>query len=130
MCNYEVIDTGSVSSTVSLIDIVACKYNSPVTNDYIVTVYIPPYIFYQDFELFCESFELFIINKQTILLLRDFNLPHFTRNSVACPKVTTFSLLYNSLQLKQYNNKVNCDDRLLDLSNIDCDDFPFVPLNV
>lgn len=132
--NFEPINTDAISSVVPLVDLVACKCTT--NHFYIVAVYIPPDISQQDFELFSEVLEVFLIDKPCILL-GDFNIPQFSVNFSACAKSTTFNLLCTSLQLKQYNHIVNCNNRLLDLvlSNtilsaaFEVDEFPLVPVD-
>lgn len=134
--NYEICDVSVMGSIVPLVDIVACRCYFRNAYVYIVAVYIPPDIPSEDFELFSEALEIFLIDKPNILL-GDFNVPNFTRNDISCTKSTIFRLICNSLNLRQFNQVTNCNNRLLDLvlSNVvgeicvEREQLPFVPLD-
>lgn len=130
------IDTSTITSAIPTVDIAACKCTLYNSTFYVIGLYIPPNISQHDFELFCDSFEAFLVDK-SVIIIGDFNLPHFITDPLTCSKCITFSCLCNMFSLKQYNSIVNCDERLLDLVltniksgiTVERDDFPFVSVD-
>lgn len=87
--------------------------------------------------MFFDALGLEILDKQ-LLILGDFNCPHFNSFSVNDRKTRILTNFMFMLSLIQYNNILNCNDRALDLvfSNLTCnvavsrDMVPLVPEDI
>lgn len=115
-------DVAQLSTLCTLIDLVICKYNVMHLSIYLVNVYIPPYISYDDYESFIDALALRLIDKK-LVICGDFNCPMFnSANNSNDRKYLLLKNFMNTLGLSQFNNAVNSSNRLLDLvfSNLSC----------
>lgn len=77
-------------------------------------MYIPPNLTSNDFECLFEAVELLIIDKP-VLIIGDFNIPHFNNTTISSAINQIFQSFCKSLRLKQFNNVHNIDYRRLRL---------------
>lgn len=120
---FETLELTSFSDLIPLIDIVGCKLILKLSVVYLLVVYVPPSVSYDIFEMFLDRFMLLdTINDKKIIVVGDFNIPHFNTD----PNESKSKLMNNFIEilnLHQYNNIKNVNNRTLDLvlSNISCD---------
>lgn len=111
------INTNFIKLSFPYIDIVACKISFlSCYNLIIYVIYIPPTLKLHDFELFFETLETFhrsYIN-DNVIICGDFNVPGFTSRNIDGKSqiVRNFGAFLN---ISNYNNITNMNDRLLDL---------------
>lgn len=125
-----------IIALVPAVDIVVCKCIFGSMSFFVAAIYIPPFISHHEFEVFCETLEVFLLDKPTIII-GDFNIPLYLNGPDSCPKCSTFYCFCSSLNFTQHNSVKNCDNRLLDLiiSNVSCDvsveaaDSPLIPVD-
>ena len=111
---YQIIDTAAIGNLVPLIDFIICKCQCSSHILFLVACYIPPQVSLADYELFFEAVEVLLVG-QSILLVGDFNLPHFNNLHTNCPKVRSLRSFCDSLQLHQHNSIRNLNNERLDL---------------
>lgn len=96
-------------------DIAACKVESSSICFYIFCIYIPPDISSLDFEHFLNQFEQLICNFDRLIIFGDFNVPDFLEANLNSAKFNAINNFMSMAGLKQCNNIVNINGRMLDL---------------
>lgn len=118
------INVSGITNALPFVDVVACKCVINFSTLYVIGVYIPPGITLADFRIFIEYFEqMDCCRGENVLILGDFNLPHFNNPEAYNSQCRLMSGLIDFLDLKQYNSITNILGRLLDLvlTNIECE---------
>ena len=69
--------------------------------------------------------ELDYLHDCKVIILGDFNIPHYIKNDVKDSKTSVMSNFLTFFNLLQYNNTLNSSGRILDLvlSNVECEIF-------
>lgn len=96
--SFTICDVSTLRTSNPLIDIIACKCKIFEKLFIICAVYIPPDINNAEFENYMEELELVFIN-ENLLIIGDFNTPHFLTSSINCPKSSSILQLCSSLDL-------------------------------
>lgn len=129
----ETIDTSCFEENFPEIDLIVCKCFLSYISFLIVTVYIPPSLPLDNFENFLEAIGGWdLINSERVLFIGDFNSTHFIDSNLEDKKTRMITNMIAFTNMKQCNNILNNNDKLLDLviSNMDCsvnrDDVPLV----
>lgn len=133
----ELVDVAMVSGLVPLVDINVYKCFFTAVPTYMVNIYIPPDVNCDDFEMLLDALALVLVNKQTIIV-GDFNATEFNIANSGDRKSLSIGHFMAALGLRQINEIVNSNNRLLDLvfTNLNCcvevsrDSAPFVPEDV
>lgn len=119
----ELIDLTVVRNVVPIIDVVACKVNMKCGSLIILVLYVPPNIDSASFDLFFDVLcSLDIILHNRLVVVGDFNAAKFVNDFENDSRSIALNIFSQILELKQVNEILNCNDRMLDLifSNIDC----------
>lgn len=121
--NATMLDLSAIRSQVTSVDVVGAKLYLDHSKLFVFVIYIPPNTSVEDLELFFENIILLdYIHNNSVMFIGDFNIPHFVSNSnERCTQlICTFM---DILSLKQHNNVLNSNNRLLDLvlTNFDCE---------
>ena len=114
LINADAVDTTVLTDMVPLIDIIICRCSVGNLKFLLIVIYIPPDISSHDFELFFNALETFILNDE-IILVGDFNVPHFIQEGFNCPKTYTLKQFCDTGQLVQSNSILNFNGNMLDL---------------
>lgn len=119
----EDIDLKKLHECVPEIDIVGSKCKFSLITVFIYVVYIPPSISIENFMIFLDLFGDILIQNENILILGDFNVPNYVLKTNKTKKSQLVEEFEMMLNLKQSNNVLNCNNKLLDLvlSNLNCD---------
>lgn len=115
------VDLSEFHINFPIIDIIGKKYFLQNTTFYIFTLYIPPNIIVQELEQFFEQFELFLCNLENVVIMGDFNVPHYITGDVDA-KSQILRNFIEFLSFEQHNGVPNESGRILDLvlSKIRC----------
>ena len=128
----EQIDFSTLLEKLTLIEVAGCKCILNSCEFFVVIVYFPGTPTLNELNVFTDYFEENFLNFNNVILLGDFNIPNYVLNP-SDNSVLTIAAFMNILNLKQYNNVLNANGRLLDLvfSDLNClvsrDDRPLVP---
>lgn len=128
------VDVSSITSLCPLIDLTLCKCRFQHHTVFFANIYIPPNIDCDDYELFLDALSLLLVDKLCVIV-GDFNAPAFVSASLDDRRSNTILHFMETLNLRQVNNIVNSNGRLLDLvlTNVSWevivvrDIVPFVP---
>lgn len=129
--DYTIVDTTAIFQDFPAIDIIVVKTTINSTLLHICVLYIPPDISLLDFESFLDIFEQKLLDFKDMIILGDFNCPHFMIDD-RDPKSINLRNCVELLALEQFNHVTNVNGRILDLvlSNSPCevlrDAAPFV----
>lgn len=104
-----------------MIDIVGCKWVLTHSVHFIYVIYIPPQVNAHILDAFLQEFEQFIITQDNVIILGDFNVAQFVNGDLQDSKTQAVVGFMNILNLKQVNNALNRNNRLLDLVITDTD---------
>lgn len=91
---------------------------------YIFVVYVPPTTNIDTFNKFFKAFEeLDYLYNNKVVMLGDFNVPHFLENDKSYNKTSAIQNLLTFFNLQKFNNILNSSGRILDLvfSNLECE---------
>lgn len=105
------------------IDIIGLKIILDHYYFYLFVIYIPPNMsidcYYSVFDAFCSLHYIF---NSDILLIGDFNIPDYGSNNIMSLTLQAISNFEHFLELHQFNDVNNSNNRLLDLvlANRDC----------
>lgn len=120
----QLVPLPGLDRVVPLIDFVCCRLTFDGFAVFVCAIYIPPSVAKDDVELFFDSFlSNDMIYCKNLIILGDFNVPHFVNDEINDSRSNILKNLMGILDLTQYNNVLNCNDRALDLifSNMYCD---------
>lgn len=102
-------------SQLPMIDILIAKIGKGHKHWYVILVYIPPKVTYEQLNLFVEGIiSLEFLYGPEIIFLGDFNVSDFN-SGITSPSVTCLKELTNFFSFSQYNNILNSRERMLDL---------------
>lgn len=119
----EVLDLSLVQNEVPEIDILGCKLNFKHFLIYVLVVYIPPSLCVTQIEYFFELLSSAdILYNRNVLIMGDFNIPHFNEHTISSSKQRHLNTFFSTLNLRQFNDVPNANNRRLDLifGNLDC----------
>lgn len=112
----QLINVDRIVSDCPQIDIVGCLIKFNHVQFIIYVLYIPPDISFTDFETFLSLFEEINVSYNlNIIIVGDFNSPHFTDDTVNDSKTRALLHFSHFLGLEQVNSVRNSRLRLLDL---------------
>lgn len=128
--NFDFKSNCDIFNDLIFIDIVSVRLKVKNNNYfYIFVVYIPPNTDCDNYDKLFDAIEsLYIIYGSNILIIGDFNIPDFAfRNPHVTPSrnFNSISNFLNFFNFTQFNDVLNCNNRLLDLviSNCTCNVF-------
>ena len=81
----------------------------------IILLYIPPHLCVEYFQTFLTELAVYLLNKENILVMGDFNVRSFISNDLNVTKCRAIFDFFNTLDIAQVNAITNCDNVLLDL---------------
>src|SRR5699024_4029609 len=116
----EELDLSLLHDVLPFIECVGCKCTFGKNVLFIYVVYFPKTPSSIHLQTFCDYFEEQFGFCENILLVGDFNIPEYV--NLISNLATIINNFSNFLNLKQFNNVSNHNDRLLDLvlSSIKC----------
>ncbi|GJQ80953.1 hypothetical protein Trydic_g4770 [Trypoxylus dichotomus] len=108
------VNASTLADLVPLSDVAICKCKMSFLLVYIVNLYIPPNIGFDDYQTFIDALGIFLLDKQCILV-GDFNAPGFNMPDLDDRRTSSILLLMETLNLRQLNDITNLIGKLLDL---------------
>lgn len=125
----------SMFKSVDIIDIIGCKVLLHSENVLLFAVYIPPYVSFEQLQLFINILEENFVNNCKIIIVGDFNVPNIC-NNLNDTKSIALKNFFSLCEFVQSNDYLNCNKGLLDLiihnvasCRISISDFPLVQVD-